>query len=705
MATDISPQHIITDHPGIRTNDDFANVNSNINEAYAAEQDNFDDDEPMLPTTELKHNTLIRGSSLTLRILYLTLSLAGLQFTWSVEMAYGTPYLLSLGLSKSHMSLVWIAGPLSGLIMQPIAGAFSDKCTFRWGRRRPFLVAGSLMVVASLIVIGWTREITMLFVDDQAVATFKKVSIGIAIASIYVLDFSINCVQASCRALIVDSLPPSQQEKGTAWAGRMLGLGNVMGYFMGYVDLVKLFPFLGNTQLKVLCVFASIILLLCDVITCYTVKEKILSKDIEQVFPSFFLKDKAKILINPLFKYISKNNESHLKTFKDIAANLWNLPLTIRQICNVQFFAWIGWFPFLFYSTTWVAEIYDKTALQHQPPSNQDTTVDTVGQATRAGSLAFLIYSLVSLVASFFIPLLVKPSSSSHNNNTYYDDGRGFVEFNIRGKRMTISTTKYTQYLQCLTLPRMWTVSHFIFCLAMLSTALVSDVVAASLVIGICGLSWAVTMWAPFSLLGEYISQYEQQQQLQQQQQQQQHDEHQDRPLGMQQQHSSRISLAAGGAGMGTSGGIYQIVEQGENSRTSLVDGSDDYIQMQEYNKHMDTPQQVEQHTSPPSPHSLSTPLHQRSPSLHDTELPTFTSSSATNTTTSIPSAGIILGIHNMYIVLPQFLVTFFSSVLFHFLENDDQAGPSDAIGVVLRFGAVMAAIAGLLSLKLDRKR
>lgn len=107
-------------------------------------------------------------------------------FIGSVEMAYGTPYLLSLGLSKSHMSLVWIAGPLSGkaqakwidcmgwftnynvgLIMQPIAGAFSDKCTSRWGRRRPYLVVGSVMVIASLLVIGWTREITALFVDDS----------------------------------------------------------------------------------------------------------------------------------------------------------------------------------------------------------------------------------------------------------------------------------------------------------------------------------------------------------------------------------------------------------------------------------------------------------------------------------------------------------------------------------------------------------
>lgn len=86
-------------------------------------------------------------------------------------------------------------------------------------------------------------------------------------------------MQASCRALLVDSLPTSQQEDGTAWAGRMVGLGNVAGYFMGYADLVEVFPFFGDTQLKVLCVFATIVLLLCDFITCYSVREKPFEED------------------------------------------------------------------------------------------------------------------------------------------------------------------------------------------------------------------------------------------------------------------------------------------------------------------------------------------------------------------------------------------------------------------------------------------
>lgn len=126
-------------------------------------------------------------------------------------------------------------------------------------------------MVVCLLIIGWTREITSLLTGthegdtvsilhgpaiqvptDVCVLQFKHLSIGIAIASIYFLDFSINCgnyqssfwllfesklillwpVQASCRALLVDALPPSQQEDGTAWASRMVGLGNVAGYFM-----------------------------------------------------------------------------------------------------------------------------------------------------------------------------------------------------------------------------------------------------------------------------------------------------------------------------------------------------------------------------------------------------------------------------------------------------------------------------------------
>jgi solute carrier family 45 protein 1/2/4 len=114
-----------------------------------------------------------------------------------------------------------------------------------------------------------------------------------AIFMIYVVDFAINAVQASCRALIVDTLPISQQQQGSAWASRMIAAGNIVGYLAfvvladllrrlltgrsGMIDLRAIFGnFLGNTQFKQLMVVSAFLLLLCVGITCYSVTERVL---------------------------------------------------------------------------------------------------------------------------------------------------------------------------------------------------------------------------------------------------------------------------------------------------------------------------------------------------------------------------------------------------------------------------------------------
>ena len=85
-----------------------------------------------------------------------------------------TPYLLQLGLTKSRTSLVWIAGPLSGLIMQPVVGVIADNSKSKWGRRRPFMVGGSLIVGLCLLVLGWTSEIVGVFVKDPDAVSYKE---------------------------------------------------------------------------------------------------------------------------------------------------------------------------------------------------------------------------------------------------------------------------------------------------------------------------------------------------------------------------------------------------------------------------------------------------------------------------------------------------------------------------------------------------
>lgn len=101
-----------------------------------------------------------------------------------------TPYLLSLGLTKGQTSLVWVAGPLSGLIVQPIIGVVADQSTSKWGRRRPVIVIGSLIVALSLLTLGFTKEIVAAFVTDDEIA--RKLTILLAVLSLYVVDFAIN---------------------------------------------------------------------------------------------------------------------------------------------------------------------------------------------------------------------------------------------------------------------------------------------------------------------------------------------------------------------------------------------------------------------------------------------------------------------------------------------------------------------------------
>jgi len=109
-----------------------------------------------------------------------------------------TPYLLALGLTKSKTSLVWIAGPLSGIIVAPVVGVLADRSQSKYGRRRPFMVVGSVIVAAALIVLGWAKDIVgLLLLED--VQFERTCAVVLAVLAIYVVDFAINAGKCSVR--------------------------------------------------------------------------------------------------------------------------------------------------------------------------------------------------------------------------------------------------------------------------------------------------------------------------------------------------------------------------------------------------------------------------------------------------------------------------------------------------------------------------
>ena len=418
-------------------------------------------------------------------LILLTISIGGLQIAWSVELSNGSPYLLSLGLSKSLMALVWIAGPLTGTLVQPYVGMLSDNCRLPWGKRKPFMVGGALATIVALMFLAWTKElvggILGIFGAQPESEGVKVTTIVIAVIGIYVLDFAINTVQAAIRAFIVDCAPAHQQEAANAMASRITGVGNIFGYIAGYVNLTKHLWFLGRTQFQILCAIASMALGLTIVLSTTVIRERDPrldgppQKDRPGVFAFFFT----------IFKSIKR------------------LPPQIKRVCEVQFFAWIGFFPLLFYTSSYIGEIYVEPYLQERPHMTPKGLDELYEKATRIGTFALLINSIVSLLTNVFLPFFIAPTYDSRPvaanaigemtaAQKYEDDGQRswLVRLRIPG----------------FTLKRAWFGSLILFAGAMFCTVFVRTVEVATALIGLVGITWAMTLWAPWAIISAEIS-------------------------------------------------------------------------------------------------------------------------------------------------------------------------------------------------------
>lgn len=127
----------------------------------------------------------------------------GLSFTWLCKFAIATPYFqhtLKAGAFLSH--LVWIMGPLSGLIVAPLVGVLSDRCTSSFGRRRPFIFFGALACIVGMNLFSYAPQITLNYLPAARLLAFFAFG---------VLDFATNAIMFPSRALMGDLLPAYEQ--------------------------------------------------------------------------------------------------------------------------------------------------------------------------------------------------------------------------------------------------------------------------------------------------------------------------------------------------------------------------------------------------------------------------------------------------------------------------------------------------------------
>ena len=289
----------------------------------------------------------------TLKLALLTVSLAGAQIAWTLELAYGTPFLLSLGLSKEGVSLVWLAGPASGLIVQPLIGALSDADMHSRFRRRKFMLLSALILSISTLVLAFGSPIAFFLVDIMGVglgdwdpkrnAAAHKVTQFLCVTSFWVLDFALNGLQAASRALILDISPTHQQTSANAWQGIMTNVGSVIGYFAGWIDLASWagLKWLGGGQFRRFAIFSIVSMGLCTALTCVSFTEH----------PEFNASRESQ----PIESQVMDAKLSATQKLRKITKDIWNtarrLPRPIRRICVTQCFNFCAWFGFLFYAT------------------------------------------------------------------------------------------------------------------------------------------------------------------------------------------------------------------------------------------------------------------------------------------------------------------------------------------------------------------
>ncbi|KAF8339114.1 uncharacterized protein EI90DRAFT_3286622 [Cantharellus anzutake] len=425
---------------------------------------------------EARHNASRKWSGVSrvkgptwARLPLLALSSFGISVFWSMVSGNAPPYLASLGLSKSDIAIVMGAGPLSGLLVQPIVGVFSDSSTSKFGRRRPPIVWGALICFFALFLFGFPTTFASMLTRSEGAR--KAITIFIVSTSIYVLDFSINAIIAGHRGLLVDILPASEQDIGNAWMGRMGAVGGLMAHFIGNMSLPELFPFLGNTQIQIISVIMSIIVLLTNGGTILSVQER--------------------VLLEPSGSSGTRASEGVWKSLSNTVKELWtttvNLPPLIYRICVIHFVATLGWLPLWSYVSLWVSDLY----YQENPRS----PLDVNGEAgMRAANRALMYASIANTICVAIMPFFASSSPSGKAMDGSWSDGTD------RWKDVGGARTRWKMH-SC----SFWTLSQAILTFALGATWFVDSVATASIIMLIVGISASVHAWAPGAVLGEVI--------------------------------------------------------------------------------------------------------------------------------------------------------------------------------------------------------
>lgn len=378
----------------------------------------------------------------TAQFLNFCLGFFGLQFAWQMRIILSGPVTEGLGASPFIYGLIWLAGPFTGMVVQPLVGALSDKTVSPFGRRRPYLLGGALLASLALWIFPNSAGVAETLHNLTGLNLPSWTALLIAAIMIWVIDACVNVAQGPYRALIPDVVPQEQHSLANSYISLAIGLGSVVA--AGTAPFLR-WAFNYQMSIPAQFVMAALAFTLGMIWTCITIKEHQTKK--EQI------KEKA----------VADIQED---TFWDSLKNFFALSPEVSKICTMQFFTWIGTMCMMIFFTQYsihtVFAVPDLSSVTDEITSEYSNAM-LLG--TNFSSICFAVFNLICFLVAIPIGIL----SAKYGN-----------------KKVHI-------------------ISLITMIFAYLGMAFLHNPKLVAVLMGVAGIGWASICALPFAMLSQYI--------------------------------------------------------------------------------------------------------------------------------------------------------------------------------------------------------
>ena len=325
----------------------------------------------------MKDNVLKKFS--TMQFLNFALGFFGLQFAWQMRIILSGPVTENLGASPFLYGLIWLAGPFTGMVVQPIVGALSDKTHSPLGRRRPYLLGGAIIASIALWLFPNSGNIANSIQNVTGVSLPVWTGLLIAAIMIWVIDACINVAQGPYRALIPDVVPQEQHSLANSYISLAIGLGSVVA--AGTAPFLN-WAFGYQMSIQAQFIMGALAFTLAMVWTCLTIREMKNSKE-------------------------SQDKTEKGKGFWQSMVEFFALSPEVSKICVMQFFTWIGTMCMLIFFTQYsihtVFAVPDLTTAGAKEMFEADLL-----KGTNFSSICFAIFNFVCFIVAIPVGILAE---------------------------------------------------------------------------------------------------------------------------------------------------------------------------------------------------------------------------------------------------------------------------------------------------------